>query len=50
MHAGDTFTVDCTYLNTTGGAISFPKEMCVGYGYYFPATAEIDCVDGAWPQ
>lgn len=49
MKKGDTFSVDCTYNNTTGAEIDFPKEMCVGFGYYFPATAEIDCVDGMWP-
>jgi hypothetical protein len=50
MKAGDKFSVDCTYNNTTTSPISFPTEMCVGYGYYFPATAEIDCVDGNFPQ
>lgn len=50
MHKGDLFTVDCEYSNETGAPIKFPKEMCVGYGYFFPATQEIDCVDGAWPQ
>lgn len=49
MHAGDRFTVDCTYNNTTDQPISFPTEMCVGFGYFFPAQHEIDCVDEAWP-
>jgi hypothetical protein len=49
MKAGDTFVVDCQYQNNTSTAIAFPTEMCVGFGYYFPATAEIDCVDGSWP-
>jgi hypothetical protein len=47
--AGDTYGVDCTYENSTGAPIPFPSEMCVAYGYYFPATQEIDCVDGHWP-
>jgi len=50
MHAGDHFVVDCTYQNTTDKPIMFPTEMCVGFGYFFPATAEIDCVDGNWPS
>jgi hypothetical protein len=50
MSAGDTFQVDCTYDNTTGASIRFPTEMCVGFGYFFPADGEIDCVDGVWPQ
>jgi hypothetical protein len=48
FHAGDTVNVDCVYENTTGAPISFPTEMCVGFGYFFPATNEIDCVDGQW--
>lgn len=48
--AGDTYGVDCTYENTTGATIPFPSEMCVAYGYYFPATKEIDCVDKNWPN
>jgi hypothetical protein len=49
VKAGDTFAIDCTYNNTTGSTIPFPSEMCVSYGYYFPANEELDCVDGIWP-
>lgn len=51
MHAGDKLSVDCDYDNTTGATLQFPKEMCVGFGYWFPSgsTPEIDCVDGQWP-
>jgi len=27
----------------------FPTEMCVSFGYFFPAVEEIDCTDGQWP-
>lgn len=47
--AGDHFVVDCKYTNPTSTPITFPGEMCVMWGYHFPATREIDCVDGAWP-
>ena len=50
VHAGDQLDVDCTYDNTTGAKVSFPREMCVGWGYFFPATVEIDCVDNVWPS
>ncbi len=50
IHAGDKLTVDCTYNNDTGSMIQFPREMCVAFGYFFPATQEIDCVDGNWPR
>ena len=49
MHAGDTLAVDCTYNNTTGAMMYFPTEMCVSFGYFFPAVEEIDCTDGQWP-
>jgi len=49
LHTGDRVRVDCTYDNTTGAAVQFPREMCVAWGYFFPAVQEIDCVDGAWP-
>ena len=48
LHQGDTLSVDCKYYNDTGSDIVFPREMCVGWGYYFPATREIDCTDGNW--
>jgi hypothetical protein len=47
--AGDKFAIDCTFDNTTGSTIPFPSEMCIAYGYFFPADAEIDCVDTHWP-
>jgi hypothetical protein len=49
LHAGDQIAVDCTYDNTTGAEVMFPREMCVAWGYFFPADTEIDCVDGSWP-
>ena len=48
MHTGDTLSVDCKYFNDTQSDIVFPREMCVGWGYYFPADKEIDCTDGIW--
>ncbi len=49
LHVGDKLAVDCSYMNNTTGVIDFPTEMCVGWGYFFPADGEIDCVDGVWP-
>ncbi len=48
--AGDTMRVTCDFDNTTDKPIYFPNEMCVGFGMYFPATADIDCADGVWSQ
>lgn len=50
VHAGDTLSVDCTYANPTGEALTFPTEMCVGFAFFFPAEHQIDCVDGYWPE
>jgi hypothetical protein len=49
LSAGDRIRVDCAYENDTDEALAFPAEMCVGFGFYFPADREIDCVDGSWP-
>lgn len=49
LKAGQQVHVTCTWNNTTGNAMAFPREMCVATGFYFPATqGEIDCVDGNW--
>jgi hypothetical protein len=50
LHAGDVLIVDCEYANTTDDAIHFPREMCVGVGFYFPGNADIQCGDGRWIQ
>jgi hypothetical protein len=49
VHAGDTLTVACDYNNDTSSDIVFPLEMCTGFGFYFPGTAQFDCTDGQWP-
>ena len=49
LTAGQQLQVTCTWVNNTGNDLGFPREMCVGSGFYFPADAgEIDCVDGNW--
>lgn len=50
LKAGQKVRVTCSWDNTQGGSdISFPREMCVSSGFYFPAPkGEIDCTDGAW--
>ena len=48
LHAGDVLRVECDYQNTSDAEIRFPREMCVGLGFYFPGTADIQCGDGHW--
>ena len=51
VHAGDTLAIDCEYMNDTGDVLRFPTEMCIIFGYYFPADqGEIHCIDGFFPQ
>ncbi len=50
VKAGETFKVTCTWDNTASATdLTFPTDMCVGWGFYFPGHGEIDCVNGAWP-
>ena len=46
--AGDVLRLTCDWNNTTDQELTFPREMCVGVGFNFPATADITCVDGVW--
>lgn len=50
LHAGDVLHVDCDFSNDTDAEIHFPREMCVGLGFYFPGTSDIHCVNGQWSQ
>jgi hypothetical protein len=43
-------TADCTYHNSTASTLEFPREMCVGFAFFFPGDAEVDCFDGSWPS
>jgi len=50
VHAGDTLGISCDYNNDSSSDIIFPLEMCTGFGFYFPGTAQFDCTDGQWPS
>ncbi len=51
MKQGDAIKVTCTWDNTTNVKdLTFPTDMCVTFGFYFPGHGEIDCVDGQWPM
>ncbi|MFI5301640.1 MAG: hypothetical protein ACHREM_26425, partial [Polyangiales bacterium] len=49
FHKGDVVRVTCQWSNSTDADIAFPREMCVGFGMYYPATVDINCGDGVWP-
>jgi len=50
VRAGETLAVDCAFSNPGSDDLGFPTEMCNGFGFYFPAERQIDCVDGVWPE
>ena len=48
LHKGDVLRVACDYQSTVDDDVRFPREMCVAFGFYFPATADLQCADGRW--
>lgn len=48
IHAGDTITASCTWMNTTGKTLYFPDEMCAAFGYVLGNDPEAGCADGTW--
>ena len=47
--AGDTFTVGCSFHNTSDEQLEFPREMCVATGVAGPLDAPIEC-DAGYPD
>ena len=47
LPAGARLRMTCEWANDTEEPLLFPREMCVGYGLYFPATAAemIECAN-----
>ena len=49
IRKGETLRTHCTWRNTTGKDMTFPQEMCAGFGYFLsPTPSAPTCVDGAW--
>jgi len=47
FHAGDTLHTHCEWQNTTSKTLSFPDEMCVTIGFYFPSNGQLVCENGS---
>jgi hypothetical protein len=47
LAAGDTLQLTCAWDNTTGDALSFPREMCVFFGYTLE-PGDVRCINGTW--
>jgi hypothetical protein len=47
--AGDTLHTECNWANTTADVLAFPREMCVGVGYFLSEGASAPvCINGQW--
>jgi hypothetical protein len=47
--AGDTLHTECNWANTTAETVAFPREMCVGVGYFLSdGSSTALCMDGKW--
>jgi hypothetical protein len=51
IRVGDTLRTSCTWQNTTGESITFPREMCIGAGFALASgdkpSAPV-CYEGNW--
>jgi hypothetical protein len=50
VKAGDGIHFTCTWDNTTDEALSFPREMCIMFGWQIGAATDKKCFDGVWFQ
>ncbi|MHB8418831.1 MAG: hypothetical protein ACYDCL_12195 [Myxococcales bacterium] len=49
VQAGDTIRTTCSWINDGTEAVTFPTEMCAGFGFFLPGGGpEVDCIDGEW--
>jgi len=48
LSAGEGVRMTCQWNNNTDAALSFPREMCVFFGWQIGASADSQCVDGTW--
>jgi hypothetical protein len=47
FHKGDKLRMQCDWANTTDEALSFPREMCVFFGYTM-SPGDVRCINGNW--
>jgi hypothetical protein len=43
LKAGQTLRQTCKWDNTTAKAVTFPREMCLSFVYYWPGDGDLDC-------
>lgn len=48
LRRGDRMHTHCEWNNTADHNVSFPSEMCVGFGFHIGDGVQIDCIKGEW--
>lgn len=46
--AGEAVRMTCNWHNTSEAALTFPREMCVLFGWQIGADEDEHCINGAW--
>jgi hypothetical protein len=47
---GDVVHTHCEWSNDKAADVTFPSEMCVGFGFNVGDGAEINCIEGQWGE
>jgi hypothetical protein len=50
LKQGDTLHTHCEWNNTGSDIITFPTEMCVGFGFFVGEGDEINCISNDWTK
>jgi hypothetical protein len=48
LKKGDTLRTHCEWNNTGSDVVTFPTEMCVGFGFFVGEGDEINCISNSW--
>jgi len=46
--AGETVRMSCNWDNTSEEALTFPREMCILFGWQIGADEDTRCINGTW--
>jgi hypothetical protein len=49
LKAGDTLHTTCEWNNTTSETVTFPREMCLSFGFIL-SDKDVSCVEGEWKE
>jgi hypothetical protein len=49
IHQGETVHTHCVWTGDATQTLTFPSEMCLGFGFFVNGGRQVTCVDGQWP-